>query len=94
MDGELKIIAMVATPVTLTVVGWLIRHSINNERHPSAKNIEKLKDNVVFKDVCTSEMNRLGDTVAAETKRSDERHTEVKEDLKEIKELIRNNGRR
>ena len=41
--------------------------------------LNKTKDSVQYKDNC-----------AEIVKRQDERHTEIREDLKEIKELIRN----
>lgn len=44
-----------------------------------------MKDKIQYKDVCSEIVKRIEE-------KGDERHQEVKEDLKEIKNLIRNNG--
>ena len=46
------------------------------------RNLNKMKESVQFKDNCFEIV-----------KRQDERHKEIKEDLKEIKQLIRNGGK-
>lgn len=48
--------------------------------------VSKMKDKIQYKDVCIEIHKGL-------TKLSDERHKDIKEDLKDIKNLIRNNGK-
>lgn len=48
--------------------------------------ISKMKDKVQYKDVCFEIVKRIEE-------KGDERHQAVKEDLEEIKDLIRNNGK-
>lgn len=69
------------------IYGWFLKHISASRRHPCA-------DNIVFQDVCDAEKKRLEDCIEGEVKRSEQRHTELRQDMKdgfaEIKELIKN----
>lgn len=86
MNNDIKIFGIVTVAIA-GVYGWLLKHLSNTKKHPC-------KDDIVFKDVCESERKRLDDCIETVVKRSDERHKELKEDMKaefaEVKELIRN----
>ncbi len=66
------------------------KHTSNKNRHPNS-------DSLVYKDVCDERgknndqaHEHLKEGIQQAITRSDERHAEVKEDLAEIKALIKN----
>ncbi len=92
MANEVAIVsaAGVIGGLIVGVYAWLGKHAANKNRHPNS-------DNLVYKDVCEErgktndlEHQHLKEGIEQAIKRSDERHVEVKEDLTEIKNLIRN----
>ena len=92
MANEIAIIsgAGIIGGLIVGVYAWLGKHAANKDRHPNS-------DNLVYKDVCEErgktndlEHKYLRESIDHATKRSDEHHAEVKEDLIEIKGLIKN----
>ena len=92
MDASDWKIAFVAAPL-IGLYGWLIRHVSGPNRHAKA-------DDLVFTDVCAERGNanteahkNLKEGIEAAIARSDEKHIELKADMKigfsEIKDLIR-----
>lgn len=93
MDAsDWKIIGLVAAPV-VGLYGWFIRHVSGTNRHPKA-------DDLVYNDVCeergkanAAAHEHLTGRIEAAIARSDEKHVELKADMKtgfgEIKDLIR-----
>ena len=82
--------AGIITGLIVGVYVWVGKHASKKNRHPCT-------DSLVYKDVCeergkTNEMAHqyLKEGIEQAIKRSDERHIEIKEDLTEIKELIKN----
>lgn len=88
--NDLRIVGPIIAAL-VGLFGWLLKHLSNSDKHPC-------KRDIVYKDVCKSERKRLDDCIEGAIKRSDERHAELKADMKaefaEVKDLIRANGRR
>lgn len=60
------------------------KHFLNSNRHPA-------KQDIVFRDVCEAQHKAVENQLANIVKVADERHADIKTDLGEIKDLIRNN---
>jgi len=75
----------------VALFGWLAKHISNTKKHPC-------KDDIVFGDVCDERSRRLQDCIENEVKVSKERYEtlakKVDDGFRDVKELIRNNGRR
>lgn len=75
----------------VALFGWLAKHISNTKKHPC-------KDDIVFQDVCDERSRRLQDCIENEVTVSKERYEtlakKVDDGFREVKELIRNNGRR
>ena len=70
------------------VYGWLIRLALRkNGDYVHMSEFEEHKKNVRYTDTCNKVHEGLMKLV-------DERHQETRADLKEIKDLIRNNGKK
>ncbi len=92
MDAsDWKIVGLVAAPV-VGLYGWFIRHVSGTNRHPKA-------DDLVYSDVCEERGKaneqahlHLKEGIEAAIARSDEKHTELKADMRagfsEIKTLL------
>ena len=95
MDAhEWKMLGFVSAPV-IGLYAWFIRHISGTNRHPKA-------DDLVYNDVCTERgkandeaHKHLKEDIVAAIARSDEKHSELKADMKtgfsEIKTLIETN---
>ena len=69
---------------------FVFKHLANAKKHPC-------KDDIVFRDVCDERSKRLEDCIEGAVKAAEGKYSELKKDMKsefkEVKELIRNNGR-
>ncbi len=93
MDAhEWKILGFVSAPV-IGLYAWFLRHVTSTNRHPKSGDL-------VYSDVCeergkaNDEIHKhLKEDIVAAIARSDEKHSELKADMKtgftEIKDLIR-----
>jgi hypothetical protein len=82
VDNSGLIFSMIGLTITITLgVAGIMLKIISNIK----KEFEKHKESVRYVDTCEKEHKGL-------TKLLDERHNEIKDELKEIKDLIRNNG--
>jgi len=75
-----------AVTLSGSMVIIFIRHLTNSDRHPQKKYI-------VYKDVCEKTQDCIEAKLDSIKDTMNERHKETKQDLKEIKDLIRNNGK-
>jgi hypothetical protein len=87
MTGTLITGALIT--MALAFAGCLGKHLINSQKHPCKKDI-------VFKEVCQSDMKGLEDCVESEIKNLNNRITELKQDVKDgfagLQNLIKNGG--
>jgi len=67
--------------------GYILRHSTNIEKHHKIDT-----DKIVFKDVCKATHEGINVKLNGIEKTMDERHSDTKKDLEEIKQLIRDNS--
>jgi len=64
---------------------FLFRHLANSKKHPN-------KDDIVFRDVCEKTQQVIHTEIKGQRDLVELKFTEVKTDLGEIKDLIKNNG--
>ena len=82
IDHSSMIFSIIGVMFAINGIGIGIMFKI---RANDKKELEDHKKTVQFKDTCSEVVKGL-------SKLADERHQDMKEDLKEIKDLIRNNG--
>lgn len=77
--------AITVTLFTLIIgsYGFIIKFILNNKSGVSKMDFEKHKDSVQYKDNCQEIVKRI-------EQRADDRHTEIKEGMSRIENLIRN----
>jgi hypothetical protein len=63
--------------------GFILKFILSERKGVSRMDFEEHKKSVQYKDVCSEIVKRI-------EQKADDRHSEVKEDLAEIKQLIRN----
>ena len=80
--------AITVTLFTLIIgsYGFIIKFILNNTQGVSRMEFDKHKDSVQFKDNCTEIVKRI-------EQRADDRHTEIKEGMRRIEDLIKNGGK-
>ena len=80
--------AITVTLFTLIIgsYGFIIKFILNNKQGVSRMEFDKHKDSVQFKDNCTEIVKRI-------EQRADDRHTEIKEGMRRIEDLIKNGGK-
>lgn len=71
---------------------WTINNNLNNHKNDSGKHVES--DKFIYRDICDERVKRIEQAIQTVTKEISKDKKDRDEQIKELKKLIQDNGKR